>query len=103
MLKNMPWFKSMLFWIVLISIIILIFRCSTQQEQNKMASDLGYERLYDCMHKIPADARTNWFKQIQQQLATPLTQKTMMQLIQQCNVHKTAQPQHYWINKIKQL
>ncbi len=103
MLKNTPWLKSMLFWIVLVSIIFLIFRCSTRQEQEKIASSNSYERLYDCMSKIPSQQQGAWFQHIQQRLSTQLNQKQMIELIRQCQSHKVGQNEQQWIEKIKQL
>ena len=100
---NMPWLKSMIFWIVLILIILFIFKCSQQSEANKAAPTLMYERLYQCTQQPPIQSQQALIQQIQNSVTTEMPQSELMQLLNACRKANPLKSKQDYVNAIKML
>ena len=78
-----PWLKSLIFWAIVITVIFAVFQCSQKSENNKQASALMYERLYQCTRDLKVEHKP-LLNTIQQNLNANLPQQEMVKLINDC-------------------
>lgn len=95
-----PWLKSLIFWAIVITVIFAVFQCSQKSENNKQASALMYERLYQCTRDLKAEHKP-LLNSIQQNLNANLTQQEMVKLINECRTANPTKPLEYYIQAIK--
>ena len=95
-----PWLKSLIFWAIVITVIFAVFQCSQKSENNKQASALMYERLYQCTRDLKAEHKP-LLNSIQQNLNANLTQQEMVKLINECRKANPSKPREYYIQAIK--
>ena len=100
---NMPWLKSMIFWIVLILIILFIFKCSQTSEANKVAPTLMYERLYQCTQQLSHSSHPALIQQIQSTVHPEMSQSELMKLINECRKANPLKSKQDYVNAIKML
>ena len=99
---NLPWLKSLIFWIIVVVVIFAIFQCTQKSEQNKSASALMYERLYQCSRDL-SEKNPTALKSIQTQIRAEMKQKELMQLINQCRQANPLDTQAAYIEKIQSI
>ena len=97
---NTPWLKSLIFWVVMIAIIFAIFQCTQKTENNKIASTLMYERLYQCTRDLTKQNQPT-LNQIQKNMRNELTQKEIMKLINLCRKTNPTLSKENYIQRIK--
>lgn len=95
-----PWLKSLILWSIVITVIFAIFQCSQKTENNKQASALMYERLYQCTRDLKTEHKT-LLTSIQQKLTSNLNQQDMVKLINECRTVNPTKPREYYIQAIK--
>lgn len=95
-----PWLKSLILWSIVITVIFAIFQCSQKTENNKQASDLMYERLYQCTRDLKTEHKV-LLTSIQQKLTSNLNQQDMVKLINECRTVNPTKPREYYIQAIK--
>ena len=100
---NMPWLKSMIFWIILILIILFIFKCSQTSEANKVAPTLMYERLYQCTQQLPIQSQQALIQHIQNTVHPEMSQSELMQLVNDCRKANPLKSKQDYVNAIKML
>ena len=99
---NLPWLKSLIFWIIVIVVIFAIFQCTQKSEDNKSASTLMYERLYQCSRDL-STKNPAVLKSIQAQIRPDMKQKELMQLINQCLQVNPLETQTTYIKAIQSV
>ncbi|NCI78692.1 hypothetical protein [Acinetobacter kanungonis] len=99
---NMPWLKSLIFWIIVIVVIFAVFQCSQKSENNTSASALMYERLYQCSRDLSGKHPTI-LASIQKQIHTDMNQKELMQLINYCRQANPLKTQATYIEAIQDI
>ena len=95
-----PWLKSLIFWAIVITVIFAVFQCSQKTENNKQASALMYERLYQCTRDLKTEHKA-LLTSIQQRLTENLNQQDMVKLINECRKVNPSKPREYYIQAIK--
>ena len=100
---NLPWLKSLLFWIILIIVIVLIFQCSQKSEANKTASTLMYEKLSQCTGELKNSQHATLIQHIQNSVQAQMKQADLMQLLTQCRKANPVKSKLDYINAIKSL
>ena len=99
---NLPWLKSLIFWIIIIVVIFAAFQCTQKSENNKSASALMYERLYQCSRDL-AGKNSTVLTAIQKQIHTNMTQQELMQLINSCRQANPLKTQATYIEAIQHI
>ncbi|MHA3890790.1 hypothetical protein [Acinetobacter sp. GXMZU3951] len=99
---NTPWLKSLIFWVIVVVVIFAVFQCTQKSENNKSASTLMYERLYQCSRDL-SGKNPEVLKSIQTQLHANMTQQQLMQLINQCRQANPLASQARYIEAIQSI
>ncbi|TCB68844.1 hypothetical protein [Acinetobacter sp. ANC 4178] len=99
---NLPWLKSLIFWIIVIVVIFAAFQCTQKSENNKSASALMYERLYQCSRDL-SGKNALVLKSIQKQIRADMKQQELMQLITTCRQANPLKTQVAYTEAIQRI
>ena len=100
---KLPWLKSLLFWAILIVCLIFIFQCTQNSENEKLASESMFERLYQCTKELNPKSHQSLIVHIKSTINLNSNQKELMQLIHQCRQARPLKQKNEYINLIQNL
>ena len=98
-----PWFKLMIFWVILVCSLFFIFKCTQNTENTKIAPTLMYERLYQCAKELDQKSHAALLHQIKNNVHPNATQKELLQLLHQCRQSIPLKDQATYTQLIKSL